>query len=53
MIKSLNFYKPADYPCTILLNNTLQIDKPTVMRIEKDVSATFADQLGVVGMISV
>ena len=30
---------------------TIQIDEPTMMMIEKDVSASFSDRLGVVGMI--
>ena len=28
---------------------TIQIDEPTMMMIEKDVSASFSDRLGVVG----
>ena len=28
---------------------TIQIDEPTMMMIEKDVSASFTDRLGVVG----
>ena len=30
---------------------TIQIDEPTMMMIEKDVSASFTDRLGVVGTI--
>ena len=30
---------------------TIQIDEPTMMMIEKDVSASFSDRLGVVGKI--
>lgn len=30
---------------------TIQIDEPTMMMIEKDISATFSDRLGVVGRI--
>ena len=30
---------------------TIQIDEPTMMMIEKDVSASFSDRLGVLGKI--